>query len=266
VHPVVALIDVFGMTRPIPSYGVMLALSIALAGTIAARAAHRAGIDVGATIALLGFVAMGAFVGAWSTFVGVEWLRTGQLTDAVTSLGLVFYGAPFGGGLAFAIFGRALGLPRARLADVALPAIPAAHAVGRIGCFLGGCCFGRPWDGPLAVTYVHPLAPAAHPSVPRHPVPLYEAGLLLALAFAFSLWPMRGVGSGRRLAAYFASYGVLRAVIECFRGDVVRGVYVGGVSTSQVVSVVVTLLAVGFLVARRPGPGRHALEGARRDA
>src|SRR5688500_16366444 len=124
-----------------------------------------------------------------------------------------------GGAVTVILSSRVLGGPLGRLVDVALPALPVGHALGRVGCFLGGCCYGRPWDGPWAVTYTHPMAPAAHPSVPRHPTPLYESFSLLLLAIAFTVWPLGRIGNGRRVMAYFACYGALRLVIETFRGD-----------------------------------------------
>jgi phosphatidylglycerol:prolipoprotein diacylglycerol transferase len=131
--------------------------------------------------------------------------------------------------------------------DVAIPALPAAHAIGRLGCFLGGCCYGRPFGGAWAVVYTDVLAPAAHPPIPRHPAPLYESLGLIALAFALALVPLRRVGAGHRGLAYLAAYGALRVGNEAFRGDAVRGAYLGGaVSTSQLVGAVV---CVGALVA-----------------
>ena len=122
--------------------------------------------------------------------------------------------------------------------------------IGRIGCFLGGCCFGAPFDGPWAVVYSDPLAPAAFEAgVPRHPSPLYEAGGLLVLAVALALRPPRHPGSGQRLARYVAAYSVLRFAVELTRGDAIRGVGPGGVSTSMVLAALA--LAVVTVVAGR---------------
>ena len=130
----------------------------------------------------------------------------------------------------------------------ALPALATGHALGRVGCFLGGCCFGRAWDGPLAVHYHDALAPAAALPVGRHPVPLYEAVVLLALALVFASRPSRAAGSGTRLCAYAACYSVLRIGLETLRGDAVRGVFFGGlVSTSQLVALCVLLACAATL-------------------
>jgi prolipoprotein diacylglyceryltransferase len=98
----------------------------------------------------------------------------------------------------------------------------------------------------------------ANPSVPRHPVQLYEAFGLLAAALVFATTPLDSAwlgapGSGRRISTYAIVYGVLRAGVEGFRGDGVRGVFLGGlVSTSQLLSLaVISAGVVGVLRARR---------------
>lgn len=234
--PIVTVLRLGEVERIIGSYGVMLTVAILVASLVTTRAAHRAGLDVGATIAAVGFTAAGAVAGAWLLFVAVEWMRTGSPAGALMQPGLVFFGAPLGGAPALWLACRKLELPLGRLVDVSVPAIPAAHAMGRLGCFLGGCCYGSPWDGPGSVVYTHPFAPASYPPVPRHPTPLYESMALLAVALIFALWPPRRVGGGRRLFAYMAAYGGLRIVVEVFRGDRVRGLFLDGmVSTSQII-------------------------------
>ncbi len=247
--PVVTILRVGEVERIIGSYGVMLSVAIVVISLITTRAAARAGLDVGATIAAIGLTAGAAAAGSWLLYVAVEWVRTGSPLAAIAQPGLVFFGAPLGGVPALYFACRKLELPMGRLVDLAVPAVPAGHAMGRLGCFLGGCCYGRPWDGPFAVTYTHPLAPAAYPPLPRHPTPLYESAALLVLALVFALAPMRGVGRGRRLCAYLASYGAVRVVVETFRGDTVRGLFLGGaVSTSQILGVLVLAAGLAGLV------------------
>jgi phosphatidylglycerol:prolipoprotein diacylglycerol transferase len=255
--PIVTVLRFGGLERPIGAYGCMMALALVVGSAITVRAAARARIDVGATIAALGFAVAGGFLGAWVLYLVVEWARTGAPLQALARPGLVFFGAPLGGLAAGAFACRRFGVPLGRLVDVAVPALPAAHAMGRIGCFLGGCCYGAPWQGPWAVRYLHPLAPAAHPPVWRHPTPLYEAGALLVLAFVFALVPMRSVGQGIRLLTYAIGYCLVRIGMEALRGDLVRGVWLdGALSTSQLVAVLLLLGAIaGLAWARTTGRG-----------
>ncbi len=248
-NPIFTVLEFGTLSRPIGGYGLMMTVGVVVGVALMICALRRAGDDVGAGIAALGFVAMGALGGAWLLYVLVEAHRTGSPMPAMQRGGLVFFGAPLGAVVALFIVRRALHIRLGRYLDLSIPAIPAAHAMGRIGCLLGGCCYGEPYAGALSIVYTHPLAPAAHPAIPRHPVPLYEAGGLIFIALVFALWPRAGVGRAGRFAAYFAAYAALRLGMEQFRGDTVRGLHMGGqVSTSEVVSTVVLALTVGYLI------------------
>ncbi len=250
--PVLTVVRFGDVERTLGTFGLMVGLGILVSALIGTRAAARAGIDPGLTIASFGFTAAGSMIGAFGAFVLVEYLRTGRLIDFTTEGGLVFYGAPVGGGLALYLSCRGFALPFTRLCDAAVHAIPAGHAMGRLGCFFGGCCFGSDFarEAPAwAVRYTNALAPAAYPPVLRHPTPLYESALLLIVAWALTLVPARRVGDGSRLGLYCIAYAIVRSTVEAFRGDVVRGVWALGLSTSQWLSAATAALGV-FLVAR----------------
>lgn len=249
--PILTVLRWGELERPIGNYGVMLAVAMLVGAFISARAAHRAGLDVGAVVAACGFTVGGALFGSYALFVLVELARTGDISSAVTQGGLVFYGAPLGGGLAYFYAAKKLELPRMRLLDLSIAGVPAAHAMGRIGCLLGGCCYGIPWEGPWAIRYTHPIAPASDPPVLRHPVPVYESALLLVLAFALVLAPPRRVGSGQRVGIYLAAYALIRIVTETYRGDGVRGVWFGVISTSQLISLAMMAAGVAMILRAR---------------
>ena len=151
--------------------------------------------------------------------------------------------------------------------------VPVGHAIGRIGCFMAGCDYGRVVEGgrealPWAVHFPNPtLAPTEdYCLVPRsfrydpetdldvyiHPAQLYEAFTLL---FIFGiLWFVdrkvaKGAFAGRLTALYLVLYAVGRAVVEHWRGDADRGEYFdGAVSFSQIVSALA--LVAGVLMYR----------------
>jgi len=255
VDPIVTIVRIGDVARPIGSYGLMMVLAILVGTSLTVRAAARARLDVGATIATLGYTCTAGAAGAFGLFVIVEWVRTGTPMTALTQPGLVFFGAPIAGGVGLYLSCRAFDLPFGKLIDLGTPAIAVTHAIGRLGCFLGGCCFGAPHSGPWAVLYSHSLAPAAYPSILRHPAPLYEAAGLLLLAIAFAVVPARQIGHGRRLLLYGVLYGALRFVVELFRGDAVRGTYFDGAfSTGQLMAVALSILAVVGLAITRPLP------------
>ena len=127
-----------------------------------------------------------------------------------------------------------------------LPAVPVVHAIGRLGCYFGGCCYGAASELPWAVHYPGDV-------VSRHPWPLYEAAALCVLAVLF--WrPPRSGGhsvSGRRAGASILSYACVRLLLEPLRGDAVRGVFgAAGLSTSQIIAVAVIGVSGYFVVKR----------------
>ena len=161
-------------------------------------------------------------------------------------------------------YSRALKLDFVRLLDYVCVIIPLWQAFGRVGCWMNGCCFGRaplhhlPW----AVTFTDPDAalPREFLGVPLHPAQLYEAagdGLLAAFLYAIIL---RGIERGRFYrglvcAGYLAGYGMLRFVLEWFRGDTQP--YWGSISVGQALALGMLMLSVMFfMVARRRGGGR----------
>lgn len=264
-HPVLTVIEWGGAEQPIGSYGAFLALAALVGSGLVLRAALRAGLDAGAMIAAIGVGVGCAFVGAYLAHVGLTCLFGASLHTALTQPGLVFYGGAMLGILGLGFAARMLGLPVGHVLDLSVPALPIAHALGRIGCFLGGCCYGAPWDGPLSVLYTHPLAPASASALRRHPWPLYESAALLVLALVLSLRPARCIGQGERFAGYVLAYAVLRVLLEPLRGDTVRGVFFSGLmSTSQLVSALLVVLVLAWLCVRRARRPRPFSQGAAR--
>jgi len=249
VYPVLTTLSFLGVTRPIGSYGVMLVLALACGSGLTLRNALRAGWDEGAVIAALAFAIGAGFAGASALSIGVSWAITGSVMEGFARPGIVYYGGLCAGGFGLWWCSRAFGLSGLGMLDLALPGVPVGHALGRIGCLLGGCCYGKPTSAAWGVHLIR-LTHGRFVSEPfaRHPWPLYEASCLWLLAFVF--WaPERNAGiKGRRAARYVALYACVRLALEPLRDDQIRGVFWGGaLSTSQALSVVLLMLALGFL-------------------
>lgn len=260
-QPILVTLELGGGVRPIGGYGVALAIAILLGGALLVRAAHRARLDVGATVASLGGCVLGGFVGGYLMSVLVTGLSSGDFGLAFESGGLVFYGGLIGGVLGLVTMARAMGLPVARLLDCCPTPLALAHSIGRIGCLLGGCCYGAATEHPFGIVFTDPLAPAAIEAVARHPVQLYESAALLLLALLFAL-PFATRRAGDRLALYLGAYGVVRLATESFRADPERGQLWGLLSTSQALSLVSVMgcliwLRGGFVSAGRTGYTGH---------
>lgn len=256
--PVLAHVSVFGVERAIGSYGAMMLLALLLASIVWVRLAARDGLDVGLVIATAALAIGVGFVGAHLLFVAVEWLRTGGLAWRHGRFGLVFFGGAFGGALGLWLAARRWGLPFRSLADHAAVALALGHALGRVGCVLGGCCFGIPWSGLdghglLSLTYTHALAPAAYPPVSRLPTPLLEALLVLVLLAVLLRWRARVASPPGTLALRYAlGYAALRLCLERLRGDGVRGLMLDGmISTSQLLSLLVVVCVIALCAYNR---------------
>ena len=168
-----------------------------------------------------------------------EWWQYVQLIFG----GSVFYGGLLGGMAAAALVIKKRGYPADLMTDIAAPAVALFHSFGRIGCFLGGCCYGV--EVPWGVTFTHSLNESAN-GVPRMPVQLFESGFEFLLFFI--LWQLYSHGKlkGRLFSLYLVLYGIFRFVIEYFRGDTYRG-FIFGLSTSQFISIFVVIGASVFL-------------------
>ena len=151
--------------------------------------------------------------------------------------GFVFYGGFIFGLCYILIYSLVLKeFPANRLAWL-LPPLGIGHALGRVGCFLSGCCYGVACDLPWAV-HLHGQY--------RHPVPLYEALLLLFLSLGSYKLLRDSIYSWNVMGFYFVAYACGRFILEFFRGDQLRGVYAWGYSFSQLVSI--GLMALGLLL------------------
>lgn len=162
--------------------------------------------------------------------------------------GYVFYGGVVGGIVLTYLFTVRRGVvDKGSVGDYAVPGLLFGTFVGRIGCFLGGCCYGRATDLPWGVVF-----PDGHESNGHavHPVQLYDAAFgLVGLVAFIVLYPRRRFG-GEMFCAYVASYAAFRFCTEMFRADSDRGLWLGGlVSTSQLVALVT--LPVTLFIWRR---------------
>ncbi len=261
-HPI--LFDLGGFT--IYAYGVLLAAAYLLGLQFALVRARRRGLDGQRVMDLGIWIIISALVGAKVLLLIVDFRQ--YTRNPGDLLGLARSGGVFYGGLIAAVVVALHYLHRHKLplwttTDVFAPGIALGHVVGRLGCLMAGCCFGRPTSVPWAVTFRDPAAMAnvgTPLNVPLHPTQLYEAGAeALILAFLLTFERRGRAFPGRTFWSYMLLYGVSRFIIEFYRGDS-RGLVFGVLSTSQFVSIILVPLSLVMLVmlSRRPDPTRHA--------
>ena len=162
-----------------------------------------------------------------------------ELWDLI-SAGLVFYGGLIGGILGLVLVSRKTKKSLITFTDLMLPCFCLAHAGGRVGCLMAGCCYGMEYSGPCAVVLN---------GVSRLPTQLMEAGFLVLLFVVLTVVylkkPRRGTVSG----LYMVLYAVWRFIIEFYRADE-RGA-VGPLSTSQFISLFIFAFGVFLLIRSR---------------
>src|SRR3954464_15847042 len=248
------------------TYGVLLAAAYLLGLKLAMVRAKARGLDANRVLDLGIYIIISALIGAKLLLLITDFRTfTANPRELLTLArsGGVFYGGLIAAVAVALLYLRRHKLPLWTTTDVFAPGIALGHIVGRMGCLLAGCCFGRPTDVAWAITFTNPAAAAnvgTPLGVPLHPTQLYEAGAEALILVFLLVWERRGRPfPGRTFWTYMLLYGVSRFVIEFYRGDS-RGMVFDALSTSQFVSVVLVPLAIVMLVVlgRRTDPTSHA--------
>lgn len=222
-HPVLFQLGSF----PIYTYGVLIAVGFLLALRWAYRRAPRAGLDpnkvwnlgiYGILVALLGSK-LWLILTAWDYFAANP--RDIFSIATFQSAG-VFYGGVLAGILWVVLYTRFQKMPLLGVLDLTAAPIALGHAIGRLGCFAAGCCYGIPTSLPWGVTFTSPVAEdiAGTPlRVPLHPTQLYESAAEFLNVLLLVWLGARQRFAGQLIGAYFILYGLERGAIEFLRGD-----------------------------------------------
>lgn len=155
--------------------------------------------------------------------------------------GMVFYGGFLGAFAAILIHTKfSDSISRSHALDIFALSVPLFHTFARVGCFLGGCCYGKEWSWGFTA-HGNTLSPSVN-DVLRFPVQLFEAGcnLLIFLILLYILKIKRS--NGRLIYIYMILYPTARFILEFFRGDEIRG-FILGISTSQWISIILFVFA-----------------------
>lgn len=234
----------------LPLYGIFFYLGIAAAAVVALLLRRRVGIEpfdiAGSGI----YIMIGAVIGAKLLFLSVsarQLIEQHIPLEAAIKGGFVFYGGLFGGALGLIIYVRQFHMKLSGFAELYTTVLPLGHALGRVGCFFAGCCYGIPWEH----GYIYHATVGATPlGVPLLPIQLIEAGILLVLFAVQMITLLRRPRAYRNTVIYFTAYPALRFVLEFFRGDSERGRLLW-LSTSQWVSLIILLALTLILLHRR---------------
>lgn len=260
-HPI--LFEAGGLT--IYSYGVLLAAAYLLGLQFALMRARSRGLHSQRVMDLGIWIIISALVGAKLLLLIVDFDQFTTNPRDLLSLarsGGVFYGGLIAAVVVALIYLRRHQMPLWTTTDVFAPGIALGHVIGRLGCLLAGCCFGKPTSVPWAITFNDPAAMAnvgTPLGVPLHPAQLYEAGAEALILGFLLLFERRGRPfPGRTFWSYMLLYGVSRFIVEFYRGDS-RGMVFDVLSTSQFVSILLVPLSVVMLIllSRQQNPTRR---------
>jgi phosphatidylglycerol:prolipoprotein diacylglycerol transferase len=234
------------------TYGLLVAAGFIVGISLALHFGKKEGISK-EKILDIGFLSLvSAIVGSRLLFVIIEYRHFSQNPIEIFKIwegGLVFYGGlllviP----VLFSYFKRHT-LPTWTMLDILAPCLAIGHAIGRIGCFSAGCCYGKPTELPWGITFTHPLSMATI-GISLHPTQLYESIAELGIFAFLILFKKYKKFDGQILWLYILLYSGARFFIEFFRGDSERGMISGEFSISQGVSIILFGAALFFLVSQ----------------
>jgi phosphatidylglycerol:prolipoprotein diacylglycerol transferase len=240
-----------GCEFKIHSYGVMILFACFAALAIAVWRARRERIDTNVVYELATWLFLGGVVGARGVYVLSHLESIHNLGDVLRSWqgGNNFYGCILGGLTGSILYWLRRPFPFWLMTDVAAPAVAIGIAIGRIGCFLNGCCYGAVCDQPWAVSFPagsHAwvrqvdsglISPLANNSLPVHPTQIYAslAGFVL-LGLLLAYFPRRRA-AGQVMAVLMIVYPLTRWPLESLRGD--EPAIFAGMTLAQNISVAV---------------------------
>ena len=227
----------------------------------ATRRARRANVsgDVIADVTL--WLMFGSIAGARTVYVVTYWKQefaSQPLSEIfmVQHGGLVFYGGLIGATIAGSIYLAWKKLPVWKIADILAPSIALGSVFGRLGCLMNGCCYGYPCELPWAIHF-----PAAHATAGAavHPTEIYDALLNLVLYLALAWGFRRKKFDGQIFAAYLMGYALFRSLAEHFRGDYPTDHIHHGLTSAQVLSVIIFSAGAALWLwrARRAGKNEN---------
>ena len=240
----------------ITGYGIMMMAAFLTGGWLIGRQLRERGWrhEYAADMVVAGLI--GGLAGAklWYVFATGEW------SSFFSRGGLVWYGGFIGGTIAVLLNGRRLGVPTRWTLEIAAAGLPAAYALGRIGCFMVGDDYGIPTRLPWGVQFPQGLPPttaaslAANFGIPIpagatpetllavHPTQLYEAALMIGVFML--LWRLRhhSRGTGWLFGLYLLLAGAERFLVEFLRAKEDR--LFGEITMAQLTALAIVILGV----------------------
>lgn len=232
---------------PVFSWGLSLSLAIILGVILTTRLAKKINIDSDTILDFAIWLVVGGVAGARLFYVFVYdpafYLRNPLQILALWNGGMVYYGALMGGFLTGVYFVVKRKLPFWELADLVSPALALGYGIVRIGCFMNGCCYGKPVESGwgLIFPFIDGVPSLEH--IARYPTQIYSSvfGYLL-FGLLLYLWKHRKF-TGQIFLTFMILYAIERTIVEAFRENLL---VFDSVTISQLVSAIVIVPAIYF--------------------
>ncbi|MBZ5571674.1 MAG: prolipoprotein diacylglyceryl transferase [Acidobacteriia bacterium] len=244
----------------LPTYGLLVSLGVLIGLWISVRNSEKQGINPEHAWNLGILVVLCGIVGAKILYIVNDWgYYTSHPSEifsfATLQAGGVFSGGLIGAAVAAAWYIRRRHMPPLGTWDAFAPGLAMGHAIGRVGCFAAGCCYGKPTTHFWGVTFKNPLAAAwvgTPLGVPLEPTQLFESAVELATFFILMWLLKRKKFDGQVLGAYLFLYGIARYFLEFIRDDPGRGSVFGGLMTGTQLIAIGLVLTGGLIWWLRP--------------
>ncbi len=233
------------------TYGLILAIAFLSGISLAVRQAKLEGEDPQKIFDLCFYLVLAAIIGSRILFVLINYsfyIKNPLNIFKIWRGGLVFYGGLIGALAVGVFYIKKYGLSLWKISDILAPSIALGQAIGRLGCFFAGCCYGKPALVSWAVTFTDPesLAPL---HIARHPVQLYSSAAALLVFSILLVIYRKHKFRGQVFFSYVTLYSIDRFALEFLRGDERGFINILGhiLSTSQVISILAFILGLSML-------------------
>jgi phosphatidylglycerol:prolipoprotein diacylglycerol transferase len=254
-HPILVEIGRFSL----PTYGFLVATGVLLGLLLCVRNAQRLGINPDDTWNLGIVVVLAGILGAKILLIVNDWGHYRSNLGEIFSVDTLRSGGVFSGGLVAALLAGAWfmarhKMPPLRTCDAFAPGLALGHAIGRVGCFAAGCCYGKPTQHAWGVVFHNPVGQAPL-GVPLEPTQLIESAVELINFFVLSWFITRKHADGQVFGTYLILYGIARFFIEFLRDDPGRGqVFGNSMSGTQLIAIILVIVGGLFWLRRAPSP------------
>ena len=230
----------------LPTYGFLVSLGVLLGLWISVRNSERLGYNGENSWNLGILVVLCGILGAKVLYVINEWGYYSSHVSEIFSINTLQAG--------WYVWKHHM--PALGTCDAFAPGLALGHAIGRLGCFAAGCCYGKPTQHWWGVVFHNPLANSITGTplnIPLEPTQLFESAVEFA-NFVILMWLLkRRKFDGQVIGAFLFIYGVARFFLEFIRDDPGRGTVFGGVMSGTQLIAIGMVLAGGFIWWLRPG-------------